>query len=116
MGGQSKSRFLFEEIGGLHVGHGQGEGQGILGKGLPHQAAVLGAGKAHVPADGHGLLPGQADKAVDHIDRLLPVAIGQRVFIEKGGHLGPLAVLPLHVSGGGLVAADLAHVVEQGDQ
>ena len=69
-----------------------------------------------MPPDGHGLLPGQADKAVDHIDRFLPVAVGEGVLIGEGGHLGPLAVLSLHIPGGGFVTADLAHVVEQGHQ
>ena len=55
--------FFFQEIGGLHVRHGQGEGQGVLLEGLAHQALVLVAGKAHVPADGHGLLPGEPQEA-----------------------------------------------------
>ena len=44
------------------------------------------------------------------------MAIGQGVFILIRWDLGPLAVLPLHVAGGGLVAADLAHVMQQRHQ
>ena len=110
------SGFLFEEIGGFHVSHRQGESQRILGEGFAYETAVFRPGKAHVPADGHGLFSRQADEAVDHVDGFFPVAIGHGVFILIRRDLGPLAVLPLHVAGGGLVAADLAHVMQQGHQ
>ena len=66
-----------QEIAGLHVRGGQGKGQGIFLKGLPHGAGVLRAGEAHMPADGHGLLPGEAQEAGEDVDALLPVAVGQ---------------------------------------
>ena len=82
-------------------------------EGLAHQPLVLVAGEAHVPADGHGLLPGEAQEAGEDVDALLPVAVGQGVLVEKGGHRLPLAVGALHVAGALPVAARLAHVVEQ---
>ena len=71
--------FSLQEVGRLHVRCGQSEGQGELLEGLTHQAVVLGAGEAHVPADGHGLLPLEPHEAGDDVDRLLPVAVGEGV-------------------------------------
>ena len=57
---------------------------------------------------------GEADEAVDDVHALLPMAVGQRILIIKGGHRRPFAVGPLHVAGARLVAPYLAQVVEQG--
>ena len=68
-----------------------------------------------MPADGHGLLPGEADEAVGDVHRLLPVAVGKGVVKLVGGHLLPLpGGVILHVAEGFLIAAHLAQVVEQG--
>ena len=76
----AKSLALFlQEIGGLHVRHAEGEGQGVLLEGLAHHALVLYVYLFHVPADGHSLLPGEAHKAREDVHALLPVAVGQRV-------------------------------------
>ena len=107
---------ILQKIGGLHVRHAEGEGQRILLEGLPHQPLVLVAGEAHVPADGHGLLPGEAQKAGENVHALLPVTVGKIILIEEGGHALPLAVGALYIAGAAPVAADFAYVMEEGDQ
>ena len=68
-----------------------------------------------MPADGHGLLSGQAHEAGDDVHRLLPVAVGELVLKEEGGYLLPLACgVVFYIAGACLVATNFAQVVEQG--
>lgn len=68
-----------------------------------------------MPADGHGLLPGEPDEAVGDIHRFFPVAIGEGIVKLVGRYLFPLpGGVVLHVAEGFLVTAYLAQVVEQG--
>ena len=69
-----------------------------------------------MPADGHGLLPGEADEAVGDIYALLAVAVGEGVVKGVRGDFGPLAGgVVLHVAEALFVAVDFAQVVAQGD-
>ncbi|MPN11941.1 hypothetical protein SDC9_159250 [bioreactor metagenome] len=67
-----------------------------------------------MPADGHGLLPCQPEKAAGDVHRFFPMPVGEGILISKGRHRLPLSVLALDVAGGGPVAAYFAQVVEQG--
>ena len=67
-----------------------------------------------MPADRHGLLPGQPDEAVDDVHASFPVSIAE-VIKSKGGYPLPLSSgIVLHVPKALFIAAHLAQIMEQG--
>ena len=64
-------------------------------------------------SDGKRLVPGQAHIAGDNVNRFFPVPVGQRVGKLKGRNAVPDTVFILHIAGSGLVAVDLAEIMEK---